>query len=132
MRKFFDNHLLPLLCGGCGAWLLALTTIPACQPTNSPRPEPAPSFAVDRVEVRGNCSATLELDIRAGFVAVPVTAVLSTSTVGAHTRGGASVDVGGLVTARCDIDTNEPKECAQGGLLLRGVQPDQDATNPAD
>lgn len=102
-------------------------SLAACQ---HPRPEPAPAFAVERLEVRGECNATLELDVRAGFVAVPVLAVVSTSAVGAHTRGGASVDVGGLVTARCDIDSDSGSKCAQGGLLLRGSA-EADATPPA-
>jgi hypothetical protein len=110
-------------------------SLAACQPTNGPRPEPAPAFSIDRLEVRGECNATIELDVRAGFVAVPVLAVVSTSAVGAHTRGGASVDVGGLVTARCDIDSDKGSRCAQGGLLLRGAgvdaTPSPDAT-PAD
>lgn len=105
-------------------------SLAACQPTNNPRPEPAPAFAVERLEVRGECNATLELDVRAGFVAVPVLAVVSTSAVGAHTRGGASVDVGGIVTARCDIDSDSGSKCAQGGLLLRGSA-EADATPPA-
>lgn len=105
-------------------------SLAACQPSNGPKPEPAPAFAVERLEVRGECNATLELDVRAGFVAVPVLAVVSTSAVGTHTRGGASVDVGGLVTARCDIDSDGGSKCAQGGLLLRGV--DVDAKPPAD
>jgi len=119
---FYTISILCLACLGVGV------VVNACQPSNGPKPEPAPAFAVERLEVRGECNATLELDVRAGFVAVPVLAVVSTSAVGNHPRGGASVDVGGLVTARCDIDSDSGSRCAQGGLLLRGV--DRDVSSP--
>lgn len=99
----------------------------ACQPSNGPKPEPQRAVSIERVEVRGNCSATLEIDVHAGFVSLPIVAVISASQHGADTVGGASVDVGGLVTARCDLGS---KSCAQGGLLLRGAL-DSD-TNGAD
>lgn len=90
----------------------------ACQPSNGPKPEPQRAVSIERVEVRGNCSATLEIDVQAGFISLPIVAVISASQHGAETVGGASVDVGGLVTARCDLGA---KSCAQGGLLLRGA-----------
>lgn len=96
----------------------------ACQPSNGPKPEPQRAVSIERVEVRGNCSATLEIDVQAGFVSLPIVAVISASQAGADTVGGASVDVGGLVTARCDLGA---KTCAQGGLLLRGA-PDSDTS----
>ena len=99
----------------------------ACQPSNGPKPEPQRAVSIERVEVRGNCSATLEIDVHAGFVSLPIVAIISASQHGADTVGGASVDVGGLVTARCDLGS---KSCAQGGLLLRGA-PDSD-TGGAD
>ena len=99
----------------------------ACQPSNGPKPEPQRAVSIERVEVRGNCSATLEIDVHAGFVSLPIVAVISASQIGTDTAGSASVDVGGLVTARCNLAEGS---CAQAGLLLRGA-PDSD-TGGAD
>lgn len=89
----------------------------ACQPTTeTPRPQAAQAVALDRVAVHGSCSAVLEMDLRAGFLSLPVRASLVTAATEAGTMGGASIDVGGIFTARCDV-VDGVAVCAQGGLV---------------
>lgn len=102
-----------------GPAFLAIT-LAACQapePQSPNAPPSAQSVEIGRVDVRGSCSATLEMDLRAGLVRLPVSVVLSTSAQKGLTVGGVGVDVAGLVTARCEIGGENGGRCAQGALV---------------
>lgn len=104
---------------GCGS---------GCQPVHAPTvpdgesaPAAVGAFGLGDVSAQGTCNGTVSMDLTIGPLLVPVVVRADTSAdADGRAEGTVSLDVGGLLTARCLISRAKPKGlCAVGGLAPR-------------
>lgn len=113
---------------GFFALLFLLNCNGGCQPVHAPTvpdgesaPAAVGAFGLGDVSAQGTCNGTVSMDLTIGPLLVPVVVRADTSAdADGRADGTVSLDVGGLLTARCLISRAKPKGlCAVGGLAPR-------------
>ena len=118
--------------------LILLACDTGCQPQGATLPDggsapaPAGAVALGEVSAQGQCSGTVGAEIILGPLVLPVVVRADThATAEGATEGAVSLDVGGLLTARCLISPARPTGlCAVGGLAPRLIAPEASGGQP--
>lgn len=91
----------------------------ACQPPSpntSPSPQAQMPVALGPVVADGSCKGSLGVDIQVGILSLPIRADLDTHASPGGASGRVGLDIGGLLTAECQVAAGKGK-CAVSGLL---------------
>lgn len=93
---------------------LAVWTSPGCNSANAPQPQSP--VQLGEVFAEGTCRGSLRMDLRVGILALPIVADLDTHASEKGATGLVSLDLGGLLQARCDVFAGKA-DCKTSGLL---------------
>lgn len=119
------------------ALLCSSAVVAACQPPTANAPQSQSPVQLGEVFAEGTCRGSLRMDLRVGVLALPVVADLDTHASHDGATGLVSLDLGGLLQARCEVFAGKA-DCKTSGVLApprsmppasEGGQPD--ATSPS-
>lgn len=99
------------LCVGWCLWMLAV----GCQSTAN-APQSQSPVQLGEVFAEGTCRGSLRMDLRVGVLALPVVADLDTHASPDGATGLVSLDIGGLLQARCEVFKGVA-DCKTSGIL---------------
>lgn len=86
----------------------------ACQSANAPQSQSPVQLGA--VLAEGTCKGSLGLDLRVGVLALPIVADVDTHASAQGATGLVSLDIGGLLQARCEV-FGGVGDCKVSGLL---------------
>jgi len=88
----------------------------ACQPPTANAPQSQSPVQLGEVYAEGTCRGSLRMDLRVGVLALPVIADLDTHASPDGATGLVSLDLGGLLQARCEVFAGKA-DCKTSGIL---------------
>lgn len=93
---------------------LAIWTSPGCNNANAPQSQSPVQLGA--VLAEGTCKGSLDLDLNGGGLALPIAADVDTHASAEGATGIVSLDIGGLLQARCEVFKGVG-DCKVSGLL---------------
>lgn len=105
---FYTISVFCFVCLGVGV------AINACQTANAPQSQSPVQLGA--VFAEGTCRGSLRMDLRVGILALPIVADLDTHASPDGATGLVSLDLGGLLQARCEVFKGVA-DCKTSGIL---------------